>query len=346
MQFRQLKRAGISSRRGGALFLAAVCILAVSPAIDAKHQTNDARAIQREQAARWLDRIRQAARQQSYDGSFVYQKGAYLQSARITHYADRNGGEYEQLKSLEGKLRRRLRHDDEVYTLIPEHQLCVVERRQNRDAFPALLAASGVQVLKVYEPTMLGTDRVADRNATVMQLSPIDKLRFSYKLWFDPRTGLLLREQMLDNREQVLEQMFFTQVHISAPAGKRGKDMIAKGIKNATKWQTVRSLAEPADMEAAGWRFSTKVPGFYKVRELHGPVAAEQAVFSDGLSTVSLFVEPYKRDSPKQKGGRNVSGATHMFIERRGDYWITAVGEVPQATLEQFVAAIEYTAPK
>lgn len=337
------------------MFVAAVFISVASSAARAVPQTADPLVVRRE-AASWLNRIHQAAQQQSYEGEFVYQRGSVVHSWRITHYADHVDGEYEQLESLDGKLRRKLRHNDDIYTLVsdasdPARKQCVVERRQSKDSFPALLAASSDQVLSVYEPKMLGADRVADIDATVIELNPKDNLRFAYKLWVDQRTGLLLREQMLDGDGQVLEQVSFLQVRDGVPSD---KVKIAQRIRDAARWPVIRLPVEPVNMEADGWRFPSSVPGFQKVRELRRPMASrnpsappipvDQAVFSDGLSTVSIFVEPLEGSSRKE--GAGVNGATHILVKRHGDYWITALGEVPLGTLQQFASAIEYKPPK
>src|SRR5258708_174294 len=185
------------------LFCAAVLLSATSRAIA---QSEDPLVVRRT-AAELLNRIHQAAQQQNYEGAFVHQRGAFVQSSRIAHYATRNDGEFEQLESLDGKPRKMLRHNDELYTFVPERHLCVVEKRQNKDSFPALLAASSDQVLTVYEPKLLGNDRVAGIDSQVIELDPKDAYRHAYKLWADTKTGLLLRAQTLDPNAPVPQQL-------------------------------------------------------------------------------------------------------------------------------------------
>ncbi|MBB2929977.1 sigma-E factor negative regulatory protein RseB [Paraburkholderia silvatlantica] len=309
-------------------------------------------AATRQSAAQLLDRIQQAAQQQSYEGTFVYQRGEFVQSSRITHYASKQDGEFEKLESLDGKPRTMLRHNDELFTFVPERKLLVVEKRQNKDAFPALLSTNGEQVLGVYEPKMLANDRVAGLDSQVIQLDPKDSFRFAYKLWADAKTGLLLRSQMLDpSNGQVLQQLAFTQVRIGGPVD---KTPIVNGMRNIEGWNVVRPPLQPVDIEAQGWSFGQAAPGFRKIREVRRPMAArdasdppipvDQAVFSDGLSTLSVFIEPVKNNSRKEGSGS--SGATHVLVKRNGDYFITLLGEVPQSTLQQFASAIEYKAPR
>jgi sigma-E factor negative regulatory protein RseB len=347
MQRVRLNKTTYWGRLPALMFCAAALISAASGAFA---QGDDPVATRRA-AAEMLNRIHEAAQQQNYEGTFVYQRGATVQSSRITHAATRGDGEYESLESLDGKPRKMLRHDDDMYTFVPERHLCVVEKRQNKDSFPALLATSGEQVLSVYEPKLLGSDRVAGLDAQVLELDPKDSYRFAYKLWADSKTGLLLRAQTLDPDGQVLEQLSFSQVRIG---GGVDKAPIANGIRNTAGWTIVRPPVQPVDMEAQGWQLTPNIPGFRKIRELRRPMASreegqppipvDQAVFSDGLAAISVFVEPVEKNSRKEGAGSN--GATHVLVKRRGDFWITLLGEVPQATLQQFASTIEYKPSK
>src|SRR5690606_4498882 len=65
-----------------------------------------------------------------------------------------------------------------------------------------------------------------------------------------------------------------------------------------------------------------------------------QWVFSDGLASVSLFVEPFDGERHGQEG-EAVMGATHSVSRRIGEHWVTAVGEVPAATLQRFTQVLE-----
>ena len=342
MQSLRLKKTTIWGRLPAFLFCAAVMLSATSRTYA---QTDDSAT--RHSAAELLNRVHQAAQQQNYEGTFLYQRGNFVQSSRIAHYTTRSDGEFESLESLDGAPRKILRHNDDLYTFVPERHLCVVEKRQNKDSFPALMSANGEQVLTVYEPKMLGTDRVAGIESQVIELDPKDANRFAYKLWADTKTGLLLRAQTLDPSGEVLEQMSFSQIRIGVPVDKAS---IASGIKNTSGWTVVRPPVEPVDMEAQGWQIASPVAGFRKIRELRRPMAAhdpanppipvDQMVFSDGLAAISIFVEPVEKSTRKEGAGS--SGATHVLVKRRGDFWITLLGEVPQTTLQQFAAAIEY----
>jgi sigma-E factor negative regulatory protein RseB len=65
-----------------------------------------------------------------------------------------------------------------------------------------------------------------------------------------------------------------------------------------------------------------------------------QMIFSDGLASVSLFVEPFDAQRHAQPGSLAV-GATHVLTQHSGNWWLSAVGEVPQQTLAAFAKGLE-----
>jgi sigma-E factor negative regulatory protein RseB len=115
----------------------------------------------------------------------------------------------------------------------------------------------------------------------------------------------------------------------------------------------VRPSLTPARLDAEGWRLRQEVPGFEQVscvRRLltgagdstdDGAMPVLQTIYSDGLTHVSVFIEPYDPALHK-RGMRAAIGATQTLMRRLGDWWVTVVGDVPAATLRQFAEALEY----
>src|SRR5271165_2101158 len=85
--------------------LYAATLLSAAPQAMAQAAGNGGNAGTIEQGVRRLDQIPRAAQQENYEGVFVYQRGTFVQSSRIVHYATR-GGEFESLESLDGKPRK------------------------------------------------------------------------------------------------------------------------------------------------------------------------------------------------------------------------------------------------
>lgn len=99
--------------------------------------------------------------------------------------------------------------------------------------------------------------------------------------------------------------------------------------------------------QAEGWQLSAVVPGFearncYR-RPLSGTASLVQCIFSDGLATVSLFMQPLEAAQHPREGAASMGATqalTRRVADRSGHWWITAVGEVPSATLQAFVQGL------
>ncbi|MGI4812109.1 MAG: MucB/RseB C-terminal domain-containing protein [Janthinobacterium lividum] len=332
----------------GAATTASITSTPVSKPTDVANDTSGGGSDSREFVA-WLNQIHRAALTLTYSGTFVYQHGNAVQSSRILHYVDRAGTEFERLESLDGEPRRVLRRDDQLVTVLPAAHTLIIDKRQNKDSFPALMTVNARQLLAVYTPKFLADDRMAGNDCRVAQLTPNDAYRFAYKLWADKRTGLLLRAQTIDAQGAVLEQIAFSQISVGDSAEAQ-KNPVQAELNATAGWKTIRSPIEPANLEQQGWTLQPPVAGFQKIGELRRlmaarergdpPVAVDQAVFSDGLTAISVFVEPQGKSDRKE--GTASSGATHILVTRHGDFIVTLVGEVPPETLQQFASAIEY----
>ena len=170
-----------------------------------------------------------------------------------------------------------------------------------------------------------------------------DDLRFAQRLLADEATGLLLRTDVLDAQGRTLESSAFTEVQIGGNADAKA---VLEGM-NPPGYKLLPSSRESVDWAAHGWGLRQAVPGFDLMGCVQRPLVAGQgeghalqAMFSDGVNFVSLFIEPFS--DRHHRGALSAGmGATHTVMQRVGDHWITAMGDVPGRTLERFVAALE-----
>lgn len=332
-----------------AVLQAGAVLAAPAPALA---QGSPSQTVEASVARAWLQRLHQAAVQRNYSGTQVFMQNGTVSSARVAHYSD-GGQQLESVELLDGQMRRMFRQNDTVYTLWPRKQLVVVEQRPPVAPFPAVLQSGGADLFESYELTTSGADRQAGHEAEVYVLRPKDALRFAQRLWAEQATGLLLRADVLGPRGEVLESAAFSDVSIDV---RPQPDSVLAPIRRLDGYRVLRPRTEPTQLEAEGWELRKLVAGFRPVscvkRPLRGAdadgVGAEpqvlHAVYSDGLTHVSLFVEPY--DAQRHlRPMQMMVGATHSLMLRRGDWWITAVGDVPGETLKRFVAALERRRP-
>ncbi len=295
----------------------------------------------------WLMRIHQAASQNNFQGTFVVSGGGSVASARIAHFCD-GRSQFERIESLDGPARQVFRHNDVVHTLWPASKLARVEQRDLLTSFPALLTAGDDRMHEVYEVQVLAGDRVAGREANVLLVRPRDAHRYGYRLWADKSSGLLLRSDVLGEQMEVLETAAFSDVAI----GIRPQiDSVLVPMRRLDGYRVVRQVLTPTRLESHGWAMRRVPPGFRQVSCVKRPVDSGeggagasrdvlQTIYSDGLTHVSLFIEAF--DAQRHAAPLATSlGATRTLTMRQGDWWITAVGDVPPMTLQMFATGLE-----
>ena len=306
-------------------------------------------------ARAWLARIQTAANGGNYQGTMVFIVGGTISSARVGHYAV-GDQTFELREALDGRQQRVLRHNDEVLTLWPQARVLVIEKREGLSPKSTPLAIEP-QALEQYQFKREGPGRVAGREAMAFLLEPRDALRYGQRLWADVATGLMLRADVLGtgsapgSPRPVFETTAFSEVAVGV---KPQADAVLQEIRRLRKlegWRVVRPLQQRTTLDAEGWNLARPVSGFKLAGCMRRGMQTAgdeqpvlQAIFSDGLMHVSLFVEPF--DSQRHRGETlSQQGATGTLMARRGEHWITVVGDVPPATLKLFADALERRRP-
>lgn len=295
-----------------------------------------------------LQRIQASTRGRSFEGTFVVSDGKAITSSRITHVCD-GQDQYERVEVLGGPQRTVYRHNDVVQTLWPDSKRAFIEQRVTLRSFPALPVAVDDGVAQHYDLVHLGTDRVAGHVADVVLLKPRDELRYAQRLWAERDTGMLLRADVLDDRGRVVESSAFSDLAIGP---RKPTQALARRMAKLGGYEVVEATNETVSLAGEGWQMHAVVPGFEHVASVRRvvPVVAAgaapmlqpmiQSIFADGLTHVSLFIEPYQAELHGSEGIVAL-GATHALMRRQGDWWITAVGDVPPATLRTFASGLE-----
>ncbi len=278
-------------------------------------------------AVEWLNRAALAAKQHHYSGVYVYHLGEHVEVMRVLHRNDARG-EQEKIEVLDGTPRQYLRINNDVYCHLPDGKHVRMERNTTRRFFPALLPAQPQDLLAYYNVKLGGSERVAGRECQVLMLEPRDGYRYAHTLWLDKRTGLPLKARTVNNRGAVVSMTVFSEVQI----GKAPKSELFRNDLSGKRMQQA-SLDVPADVQ---WSVSAP-PGYVQVQQAvralpgkAGPVT--HMVFSDGLSVLSLFVEP---TDPQVQSLRGLSteGAIGLYARTVEGYTVTTAGEVPSLSL-------------
>jgi sigma-E factor negative regulatory protein RseB len=290
----------------------------------------------------WIQAMQNAAARVNYSGTIVYEADGEMRTSRITHLFD-GAHSHERVQTLDGKprefIRLRTESSDEVHCLIPESRRVVIEHRSADGTFPALSGTSAEEILQRYELRSGPGERVAGIECAALLLEPRDAMRYGYRLCVDPQTGLLLKSQTLNDRKEVLEQVAFTDVRI----GEKPDRSRLKPAWPTGGWKVERSEYSPVQLDRAGWVVPTP-EGFRRVKEVQrkmGTANAMQVVFSDGLATISVFIEP-GAVGKTPAGELQMMGPTAALSRQVGDALVTVMGEVPPAAVRTVARSVEY----
>jgi sigma-E factor negative regulatory protein RseB len=292
----------------------------------------------------WLVRIHEASNKQSYAGVFVVSVEGRMSSARIWHACD-GAQQVERVEALSGTPRSTFRRNEQVLTFFPESRVVLSETRESLGLFPNLLQSNPASIGHFYDVKPIGVDRVAGFVADVVQLRPQDNFRFGYRVWTEKKTGLVLKLQTLNVQGRVLEQSAFSELQLEMPVSVA---KLSQMMDNTQGYRVETPELIKTSPEAQGWVLRTEVPGFksmncYKRLIAVGPEARHdstvQWVFSDGLASVSLFIEAF---DPRRhlQAELQALGSTYALTRRLNQWWVTAVGEVPPQTLTAFMQGL------
>jgi sigma-E factor negative regulatory protein RseB len=286
-----------------------------------------------------LQRIAQGSRQLTYSGTFVYRSGGKVDTSRIAHSVS-NGLELERIEALDGSPREVLRAGSEVKCFFPEEKLVIIENRSSQRGFPALLPAGLGSLPEHYAIRSGGQGRVAGIKSRIVRLEPRDDLRYGHELWMDAASGLLLKANLVGARGETLESFAFIQVKIG---GLLEQGALKQSFDNEhVRIQQVRTTE--IKLEDMGWIFRTPLPGFRKVVAMKRQAAPESSeslhvVFSDGLVSISVFIEP---GGPTGEAEAVFSaGPVSVYRRQMGEHRLMVMGEVPALAVKRLGDGIE-----
>ena len=290
----------------------------------------------------WLMRMHEASRKRSYIGTFVVSYDGVMSSAKIWHVCE-GTQQVERVETLTGAPRSIFRHNDQVVTFLPGQKVVRTEKRESLGLFPELLRSADSRIAEFYKARQEGSERVAGVDADIVALIPKDAMRFGYRVWVEPKRGMVVKLQTLDGDGKVLEQAAFSELQFDAPVK---MDKLVQMMGKVDGYRVEKPELVKTTASAEGWVLKTPVAGFQPMSCYKRPGAAPskgepmQWVFSDGLASVSVFAEPFDAERHLKESGMSM-GATQSLTRRLDAYWLTVMGEVPFATLRHFADGLE-----
>lgn len=289
-------------------------------------------------AARWLSRMNEALATRNYDGTFFHLRNGEVETLRIIHRVD-GGLVSERLVSLDGSGREIVRNQGELTCYLPDQRRVLVEQRDERGGLLGTLPAFDAGMSEYYRIEKLPPGKVLKRDTQVIAVTPKDSFRYGYRVWIDERTAMPLKTQVCDDKGNVIEQILFANLKLPGAIPKAA----VQAQVRSEGFQWVRQQSPPSQSHVLNsmWRALQVPPGFRLTatssQVMDGSkVPVSQLVYSDGLASVSVFIETKSREHDAMKGLARVGSAFTYSITVKG-HQVTAVGEVPAQTV-QFIA--------
>ena len=304
-------------------------LLSLSAPLSAEEDTS-------EQARQLINEMSRASRELNYDGIFVYRRGSRMDTMRLIHKYDKEG-EHERMFALTGFAREVIRDDKSVTCIFPDNQKVMVEKSRPRKFLTTKLPEPIEKIADYYSFSITGKDRVAGRSTWVIDIIPNDDFRYGYQLWVDTNSKLLMKSEIRDGSGWPVEQILFTQLDVV-------DDIPAQLLKPAISgkdytWYDHATTEVPVQSSTSAWTVE-KMPAGFSMTDFEKQAAmsanqmpVEHMIYSDGLAMVSVFIEKVNNE-PDQMRGASRMGGVNAFATVTNGYQITAVGEVPQKTVQ------------
>jgi len=268
----------------------------------------------------------------NYQGSFTYQHkdNPSLQSFRIIHWME-DGVEHERLQHLNGPEREFLRSGKAIGCESLGDQLLQGKISQ--------LGANLARMDQLYKFEIRGPERVAGREATALLALPLDSFRHSSLLTIDNETGLVLKSWLVDESARPLERYQFIDLDLSPDLKSLQQQPAAKLQRSTTSQLTECNPSKLASPEH--WQLAWVPPGFAFVGQRKVRDHIDMLMYTDGLTTFSVFIEAATGAIPEGVAQRGATLAVMDSLSYQGKgYRITVVGEIPVVTAQKIAQNI------
>ncbi len=291
-------------------------------------------------AMNWLSKMARAAHERSYDGEFVYDDGERLETLRITH--DAGPPERERIVSLNGVGREVIRDGEAVQCVFPEARKVYVDDQVPRFTF-SFDDEDIARLQRYYRLQVEGRDRVAGRPVVRIRVEAQDEYRYGYRLWLDEETALLLRSELIDPQGEVVERLLFTRLELLD----RVPDSALRSRFDLSEFERIEDRPRPPGISVpVPWQVAWLPEGFQlteqRIKALGEGGEVIQLVFGDGMSLVSVFIEP--AGEVGVEGVLLDKGAVHGYALVQEGRRITVVGELPAEAVARIARSVRLDA--
>lgn len=288
----------------------------------------------------WLDRMSSVVTTIDFEGTVIRRRNGQSQALKVIRKVV-DGVVHEKVITQEGNGLVIIRKGNEVHCILPDKKSVLIEYWDDDSTLFSTLPSSELRFGSEYDLSIVREERVAGRRAMVLAVRPHDGYRYGHRIWLDRETAFPLRTELVGGDGALLEQLKFADVKFNSEIPPQAL-MLSFALDDYT-WYPEPARAEVVDVETT-WVSDDLPPGFRVVsvtnETLSGTeVAVTHIVISDGLANVSVFVA--EKGDQKVNEEVAVSDSSNSHSVESGDYLVTAIGEVPAATVRRIAVSMQ-----
>ncbi len=287
----------------------------------------------------WLVKMAGAVRTTNYEGTVNRLQNGKSETLTVVHVVS-DGVIREKVVFQEGDGLEIIRNGNEVHCILPDEGTVRVEEWNDQSTLFSSLPSTDIQFGNEYDVSIDREERVAGRKAIKLAIRPHDEYRYGHRIWLDIETGFPLQTRLVESNGEAIEQVKFAVITLD-------QEIHASALAPSTSTENFRWFTQPQrkinHVVDSPWNSSELPPGF-RVMSTHEEdlpgrdVPVFHILYSDGLASVSVFIEPA---NDKKFAQRSRVGASNSYSVENGGYQVTAVGEVPAATVEKIATSMQ-----
>ena len=294
---------------------------------------------QEETPGDWLAKMARAVQTTNYEGTVIRIKDATVEALKVVHVVA-DGVVHEKIVTQEGNGLEIIRNGNEVHCILPDKKSVLVDEWNEQSSLFSTLPSSNIRFGSQYDVLFDGKERVAGRKAVILAVRPHDEFRFGHRIWLDTQTGFPLKTILIGDNGDAIEQVRFADIRLD-------QEIQASALQPTHNTDGFRWITEPRRKQTRSvdraWN-SDGLPAGFQLLSSHAEdipgsdASVTHILLTDGIADVSVFVQPSDTDQPVQ---RSRVGASHSFSFAIDGHVVTAVGDVPAATVEQIARSMQ-----
>ena len=287
----------------------------------------------------WFVKMANAVQTTNYEGTVNRLQNGKLVTLTVVHVVA-DGVIREKVVFQEGDGLEIIRNGNEVQCILPDEGTVRVEEWNDQSTLFSSLPSTDIQFGNEYDVSVVREERIAGRKAVLLAIRPHDEYRYGHRIWLDIATGFPLQTKLMRDDGEAIEQVKFADITLD-------KEIHASALAPSTSVENFRWFTQPQrkinHAVDSPWN-SAELPSGFAVKSTHEEdlpgrdVPVVHILYSDGLANVSVFIEPAK---DKKFARRSSVGASNSYSVENAGYQVTAVGEVPAATVEKIATSMQ-----